>query len=237
MRIIFALWLALVAGQAVSSSNVISAHTVIPTADDQCSIDGRNVVACDHLARRLRARYGTRGVELTLFIDNARYETVTATLNALTKEGFTDVHVFSIMGTNPSSTVAHWIRLSVASEPNHPFAMALISTEQFTTWREELIVLPKPRYDVVSEFSKVRMSQPPCIPIKEFRPTPPYDIGIAVTLHDENLNEACVMPVADSCAFLADLMVLPATDWAESDLRTIGHVRAELACKTQVSRH
>jgi hypothetical protein len=233
MRVIFLLGALLIAAQGSLANDHVNTHSIELTSSDNCIIDDKTTVRCDQLADRLRSVHARSDAWINLLIDNAKYETVVATLDSLGKKGFTDVDVMPpINGTNPSSTVKQWIRLRVEGQSNHPFAMVLISTERFKTWREELLVISTSRYDVIDRFARSRMVQPDCKGFGEFRIEPPYDNNtISISEHTGDINRGCVLPRAESCAFLSGLMGLPDMNWSEAEIQPLKHVRAELACK------
>jgi hypothetical protein len=232
MRVSFVLIVALLAGQASLANDVMDSHVAIFRADDNCVIDNKTTVRCDHLADRLRVAHVRSDAWISLFIDNAKYETVVKTLNSLRKAGFTGVDVFPpINGTNLSSTVTRWIRLRVEGVPNHPFAMLLISTERFETWREELLVLSATRYDVIDRFTQARMAQPDCKSFEDFRAVPRGDNTISISAHEEDRSQACVIPTAESCDFLSELLNLSEVNLAEAEIQPVKHVKGELSCK------
>lgn len=233
VRVIFVLVMALVAGQACLASDVVNSHAVLFRADDNCRVDNNKTpVRCDLLAHRFRATHVSSDAWISIYIDNAKYETVVKTLDSLAKSGFTNVDVFPpLNGTNLSSTVKRWIRLSVWGLPNHPFAMLLISTERFKTWREQLLVLSPLRYEVVERFTLARMAQPDCKSIRDSLPTPLSEYGILISEHNEDLNQSCVIPTAESCEYLSALMNQSDMHWTQAEIQPMNAVRKELPCE------
>ena len=68
---------ALVAGQACLASDVVNSHAVFLRADDNCRVDNNKTgVRCDLLAHRFRAAHVRSDAWISLFIDNAKYETI-----------------------------------------------------------------------------------------------------------------------------------------------------------------
>ena len=238
LRVSFVLIVALVAGQVSMASDVlnsVNSHVVFIQADDNCRVDNiKTSVRCDQLPHRFRAAHMSSDAGISLFIDNAKYETIVKTLDLLRKAGFTDVGVFPpLNGTNLSSKVKRWIRLQVAGLQNHIFAMLLISTERFETWREEVLVVSESRYDVIDRFTQARMAQPDCISFKDFRMGPRGDNAIAISTHREGQSQACVLPTAESCNFLSELLNLSDLNLTEAEMQPVKHVKAELACEAK----
>ena len=232
MRVCLILSVALIVAQGSLANDAVNANSVEFLPNDHCAIDGKTTVRCDHLADRLRSVHVRGDAWISLLIDNAKYETVIATLDSLSKSGFTNVDVMPpIGGTNPSSTIKRWIRLRVEGPSNHPFAMLLISTKRFKTWREELLVLSSVRYEVIERFMQSRMRQPDCKSFDEFRVEAPYDNMISISERNEDRTRSCVMPNAESCDFLSELMYLPDMNWTEVEIQPVKHVRRELRCK------
>jgi hypothetical protein len=239
-RVSFVLILALVAAQVCMASDVLSSENspaVFIQADDSCRVDNeKTAVRCEQLPPRFRAAHMSGDAWISLFIDNAKYETVVETLDLFRKTGFTNVSVFPpINGTNLSSKVKRWIRLQVAGLQNHIFAMLLISTERFETWREEVLVVSDSRYDVIDRFTQARMAQPDCISFKDFRMGPRDDNTIAISTYREHKGQACVLPTAGSCDFLSGLLSLPDVNWTEAEIQSVKDVRNELSCKVDLA--
>jgi len=233
MRVSFVLIVALLAGQACLAGDVVNSYAVFFRADDNCRVDNKpTAVRCDRLADRFRAAHVRSDAWISLFIDNAKYETVVKTLDLLRKTGFTNVDVFPpLNGTNLSSTVKRWIRLRVEGVPNHPFAMLLISTERFETWREERLVVSESRYEMIERFTQARMAQPDCKSFKDFRPG--GDNTISISTNHEDQDQACVLLTAESCDFLSELINLSEVNWTEAEIQPVKHVRGELSCKAK----
>jgi len=235
MRASFVFIVAMFAGQACLASDVVNSHAVFFRSDDNCRVDNnKTAVRCDQLAHRFRAVHVRSDAWISLFIDNAKYETVVKTLDLLRKAGFTDVNVFPpLNGTNLSSTVKRWIRLRVEGLQNHIFAMLLISTERFETWREELLVVSDSRYEVIDRFTQARMAQPDCKSFEDFRAGPRGDNTISISTHNEGQTQACVLPTAESCDFLSELLNLSDVNWTEAEIQPVKHVRGELGCEAK----
>jgi hypothetical protein len=232
MRVSFLLSVALIVAQGSLANDAVNTNSVEFLPNDNCVIDSKTTVRCDHLADRLRSVHARSDAWINLLIDNGKYETVVTTLDSLGKNGFTNVDVMPpIGGTNPSGTIKRWIRLRVEGPSNHPFAMLLISTKRFQTWREELLVLSPVRYEVIDRFTQSTMSQPDCKSFDEFPPEPPYDNMISISERNEDRSRSCVMLKAESCDFLSELMYLPDMNWTEAEIRPVKHVRGELRCK------
>jgi hypothetical protein len=231
VRISFLFSLALLAAQVSSANDAVNANSIELLPNDKCVIDNKTAVSCDHLADRLRTIHVRSDAWINLLIDNAKYETVVATLDSLGKNGFTNLDVRPpIDGTNPSGTIKRWIRLRVEGPSNHPFAMVLISTKRFQTWREEMIVLSPVRYEVIDRFTQSRMSQPDCKSFKEFRPGRLFDNMISISVYNEGRIRSCAMPKAESCNFLSELVDIPDVNWTEAEIQPVKHVKGELRC-------
>jgi len=238
LRVSFVLIMALVAVQVCMASdavNSMNSPSVFIQADDNCRVDNKGTpVRCDQLPHRFRAAHVRSDAWICLYIDNAKYETVVKTLDLFREAGFTNVCVFPpFNGTNLSGKVKRWIRLQVAGLQNHIFAMLLISTERFETWREEVLVVSESRYDVIDRFTQARMAQPDCISAKDFRMGPRGDNTIAISTHREHNGQACVLPTAGSCDFLSGLINLSEVNWTEAAIQSVKHVRNELSCKAE----
>jgi hypothetical protein len=238
MHAAFILIMALAAGQLCFANDAVNIHAVFLQADGNCRVDNnKKLISCDRVAQSFRADHMKSDSWISLFIDNAKYETVVKMLDLFRQAEFTNVDVSPpIMGTNLSSDVTRWIRIRVEGLPNHPFAMLLITTEQFKTWREEVLVLSPTRYETIDRFIQTRMLQPDCEDIRHFRPEPPYSNRIALTERNADRSHACVIPPGESCNSLSQLLDLPDVNWTDTDRQPIKHVWAELNCKSYPSQ-
>jgi hypothetical protein len=233
LRVSLVLIVALLAGEVCSANDAANNHAVFLQADDNCRVDNKQTpVRCDQLAHRFRAVHMKSDAWISLFIDNAKYETVVKTLDMFRKAGFTNVDVFPpMMGTNLSSKVKRWIRIRVEGIVNHPFAMLLITTEHFRTWREEVLVLSPERYEVIDYFIQTRMLQSDCKDMGKFRLEPPYSNTISLTERSADRSQTCVIPPDESCQSLSELLGLSDVNWTDAEKQPVTHVRAELNCK------
>ncbi len=233
VRASFVLVMALAAGRACLASDVVNSHVIFFRADDNCRVDNHKTpVPCDLLADRFRATHVSGDAWISFHIDNAKYETVVKTLDSLAKNGFTNVDVFPpLHGTNLSSTVKRWLRVSVWGLENHPFPMLLMSTERFKTWREQLLVLSPLRYELVDRFTLTQMAQPDCKSIRDSLPLPLSEYGILISEHNEEFSRSCVIPTTESCEYLSALMNQSDLHWTEAEIQPISAVREELPCE------
>lgn len=232
MRVGFLLGLTLIAAQGSLANDAADILSVALYANDHCVIDSKTTVRCDQLADRFRSHHVRSEAWIVLFIDNAKYETVAATRDSLVNNGFTHVTVTPpINGTNPPGATKRWIRLSVWGLPNHSFAMLLISTERFKTWREQLLALSPLRYEMVDRFTLARMAQPDCKSIRDSLPTPLAEYGILISEHNEDLSRSCVIPTAASCEYLSALMNQSDMHWTKAEIQPMSAVRKELPCE------
>src|SRR5882762_1542683 len=78
LRVSFVLIVSLLAGQACLARDVVNSHAVLFLwGDDNCRVDNKKAaVRCDRLAQRFRAAHVRSDSWISLFIDNAKYETV-----------------------------------------------------------------------------------------------------------------------------------------------------------------
>jgi hypothetical protein len=235
IRISLFLCLTMSAAQGSLANDTVKSESVKLLANDDCVIDNKITVRCDRLSNRLQSAHSGNDAWITLFIDNGKYETVVATLDSLARSGFTNVNVFPpFNGTNLSSAVKRWIRLSVWGVPNHISWMLLISTERFKTWHEQLLVLSPLRYEEIDRVTVSRMARPVCKSMKDSLPAPLSEYGIVISEHSDDLTRSCVIPTAESCEYLSALMNLPDMRWTEAEIQSMSAVRKELPCEKSV---
>ena len=206
------------------------------SASGDCYID-QKAIHCDRVPRRLRAMHLSRETQITLVVDDAPYEPVAAMLDSLKGIGFKNVSFMpSFLGTNPSSSVTHWIKLVVEGVVNHPFAMAMISTEKFKTWRETLIVLPPEDFTPVDESAKAEVIKADCLQTPAAVPMNlrGKEQRLWLFRHADGLTQSCLLPsAATSCDFLLAVMGQANIHWGLGDLEAIRPVASEIGCKVK----
>jgi hypothetical protein len=201
-----------------------------------CEVDKR-AVQCDRVARRLQSQHLSRETGIIIFANDAPYETVVATLDSLKKVGFADVRVFPpFMGTNPSKSLKHWIKLVPQGLQNHIFWKVMITTESFRNWGETLIVLSESDFAIVDRLALSRIAQGNCaakiqdIP-KDLRGS---ENRLWLFDHGDELTQSCLFPrAATSCDFLSTVMRLPDVHWGTGDLEAISKVVSEIGCNAR----
>ena len=204
--------------------------------DGTCQINQESI-ACDRVPKRLRAMYLSPGFSVLVAVDDAPYESVAALLDSLERSGIKDVHLMpAFLGTTPSKSVNHWIRLVVDGVVNHPFPMVMISTERFKTWRETLIVLPRSDYEIVDGLATERIGRADCL-------TSPTDLPmdlrgnehrLLLFEHTDGSTRSCLLPrAATSCEFLTGVIGLTNVAWGTGDLEAIRSVAADIGCNVR----
>jgi len=204
--------------------------------DGSCQINQKSI-ACDCVPRRLRAMHLSPGFAVLVAVDGAPYEPVAALLDALERNGIKDVNLMpAFLRTTPSESVNHWIRFVVEGLVNHPFAMVMISTERFTTWRETLIVLSPPEFDVVDDLATDRIRQADCL-------ASPVDLPMNLRENEHRLllfehangsTRSCLLPrAATSCEFLTEVIGFTSVAWSTGDLQAISSVADEIGCNVR----
>lgn len=194
----------------------------------------QEAIRCDHVARRLRAMDVSPESRVVVIVDGAPYEAVAGTLDSL-KENEIKFHIFPpALGTNPPKWAKRWIRLTVYGAINHPFAMAMISTENFRTWREKLVVLGPAEFTDVDRLTKERIAVGDCAnPDK-----PPPNVFseeeqlLLLFDHDGDSTQACLLPREQlSCEFLSGLVNQGTVNWVRADPQPIRAVAGEIGCE------
>lgn len=201
--------------------------------DGGCQLN-QKAILCDRVPLRLRAMNLSPGVSVLVAVDGAPYESVAALLDSLERNGINDVNLMPpFLGTSPSKSVNHWIRLVVEGVVNHPFQMVMISTERFRTWRETLIVLPTPEFAIIDSLATARIGQPDCLKSPADLPMELRENEHRLLLfeHADKLTRSCLLPrAATSCDFLSAVISLSNVRWATGDLEAIRSVAGEIGC-------
>jgi hypothetical protein len=202
--------------------------------DGGCQLN-QKAILCDRVPLQLRAMHLSPG--FSVVVDGAPYESAVALLDSLERNGINDVRLMPpFLGTNPSRSVNHWIRLVVEGVVNHPFQMVMISTERFKTWRETLVVLPPPEFAIVDGLATARIGQADCLknPV-----APPMDLRenehrLFLFEHADALTQSCLIPrAATSCDFLSAVISLANVRWGTGDLEAIRSVAGEIGCNVK----
>jgi hypothetical protein len=205
-------------------------------SDGSCQIN-KKPIACDRVPMRLRAMHLSPGFSVLVAVDDAPYEPVAALLDSLERNGIKDVHLMPpFLGTTPSRSVNHWIRLVVDGVVNHPFPMVMISTERFKTWRETLIVLPPPAFEVVDGLATDRIGQADCLksPVELPMDLRENEHRLLLFEHANDSTRSCLLPrAATSCEFLKGVIGLTDVAWGTGDLEAIRSVAAEIGCNVR----
>ena len=202
----------------------------------RCEIDNQ-VMQCDRVARRLQSQHVPREAGITIFADDAPYETVVAMLDSLKTLGMDNASVFPpLLGTNPSKSLKHWIKLVPEGLQNHIFWKVIISTERFRNWGETLVVLPASDFLIVDRVATFRIAQGDCAQRVQDIPMDLRESEHRLWLfeHDDESTQSCILPrVVTSCDFLLTIMRLPNVHWGTGDLDAIGKVSAEIGCNAR----
>jgi hypothetical protein len=204
--------------------------------DGSCELN-QKAILCDRIPLRLLAMHLSPGFSATVAVDDAPYESVVALLDTLKRNGINNVFIIPpLLGTNPSKSVNHWIRLVVEGLVNHPFQMVMISTERFGTWRETLIVLPPSEFAIVDGLATTRIGQADCLKSLSELPLDLRENEHRLFLfeHADNLTQSCVLPrAATSCEFLSAVMNLAGVRWGAGDIEAVRSVADEIGCNAK----
>jgi hypothetical protein len=186
------------------------------------------------VARRLQSQHLSRETPIVVFADDAPYETVVTTLDSLKKVGFDKVQVFPpFLGTNPSKSLKHWIKLVPEGLQNHIFWKVMITTESFRNWGETLVVLSESDFAIVDRLAMSRIAQGNCAATVQDIPMGLRGSEHRLWLfdHGDELTQSCLFPrAATSCDFLSTVMRLPDVHWGTGDLEAISKVAGEIGC-------
>jgi hypothetical protein len=231
---ILSLWLA-VAPIGWAKENFVTGFVQI-FPDGGCELN-KKAIRCDRVPSRLRAMHLSPEFSVDVAVDDAPYESVVAMLDSLKSNGLIDVFLMPpFLGTNPSRSVDHWIRLVVEGLVNHPFQMVMISTDRFKTWREALVVLPPSDFAIVDSLATARIAQTDCLKIPI---TLPMDLRenehrLLLFEHANKLTRSCLLPrAATSCDFLSAVVSLANVRWDTGDLEAIRSVAGEIGCNVK----
>jgi hypothetical protein len=231
---ILCLWLAIASIGWAKEKFVTGFVQIFP--DGGCELN-KKASRCDLVPSRLRAMHVSPGFSVLLAVDGAPYESVVALLDSLERNGINDVSLMPpFLGTNPSKSVNHWIRLVVEGLVNHPFQMVMISTERFKTWRETLIVLPPSDFAIVDSLATARIGQTDCLKSPVTLPTDLRENEHRLLLfeHADKLTQSCLLPrAATSCDFLSAVVSPANVRWDKGDLEAIRSVAGEIGCNTK----
>ena len=201
--------------------------------DGRCEL-AEQVMQCDRAAHRLTLQHRPREMGIVVSVDDAPYEAVVAMLDSLEKAGMEKIQVFPpLLGTNPSKSLKHWIKLVPEGLQNHIFWKVMISTENFRHWGESLVVVPESDFSIVDRLATSKIAQGNCAATVQ-------DITMDLRgsenrlwlfEHNDGMTQSCLFPrAAGSCEFLSTVMHLPDVHWAAEDLGAIGKVVAEIGC-------
>ena len=205
--------------------------------DGDCELN-QKPIQCNRVPRRLRAMHLSPGFSIDIYVDGAPYESVMALLDSLQKGGFHDVSTMApFLGTNPSESLKHWIKLLPEGIPNHTLSWkVIISTESFRHWGETLIVLPEADFAVVDSLATARIAQGNCT--AKFQDIP-MDLRrnenrLWLFEHGDGSTESCLFPRTDtSCDFLSAVLRLSNVHWGTGDLEAIRNVVAAVGCNAR----
>ena len=205
--------------------------------DGGCQLN-QKAILCDRVPLRLRAMHLSPGISVLVAVDDAPHESVVALLDSLQKSGIHDVFILPpFLGTNPSESLKHWIKLLPEGVPNHTLSWkVMISTESFRHWGETLIVLPESDFAVVDGLATARIAQGNCA--AKFQDVP-MDLRrsenrLWLFEHGDGSTQSCLFPRTDtSCDFLSAVMRLSNVHWGTGDLDEIRKVVAAVGCKAR----
>jgi hypothetical protein len=124
-----------------------------------------------------------------------------------------------IFATTPPKPVKNWIWYQIVGLRNHPFPIVYLSTKRFDTRLPEvLIVVARPRFRIVSKYTRSRIARSDCA--KEV--SVPGEVGnVEIAVHEEGRTLRCVIPQASACDFLAGVQMLSGMDWTADELKPI----------------
>jgi hypothetical protein len=125
--------------------------------------------------------------------------------------------------------VKRWIWCQVLGPRNSPFTIVYFSTQHFETRiGEYLVVLPPPRYDIISTYTRARMSRPGC-PGK----VPASDVWYTVQIaeHDEGHTRQCILPQPPACSYLSGVVNLHGINWTAKELQPVIGFMTQIKCK------
>lgn len=95
---------------------------------------------------------------------------------------------------------------------------------------EDLIVLTRPKYDLVARLTQSTMARPDCA-VPSVIPKPPPDNSVWIFENDEAITQSCVMPQASACPYLFAVMRLPRVNWTSKELGLIRDFIEAMSCR------
>jgi hypothetical protein len=130
--------------------------------------------------------------------------------------------------TPPDASVTHWIWYQFLGPRNHLSPIIYISTRRFDTHLPEvLIVMTRPRFDIVASYTRSRIARPDC---STALPYPYQRYTFDLVEHDRGATQRCVIPRASACEYFTGLRKLPKMNWARAELDPINRFISELGC-------
>ena|ERR1700678_9404 len=141
----------------------------------------------------------------------------------------TSAENFSMSGTARDPGVNRWVSYQIASPRNHPQPIIYLSTQHFrTNLDEKLLVLSRPRYEVVAQYTRSQIALPDCQ-----GSTPVNDIGYTFEITEgvRKRSQRCTMPGADACAFLSGMKNIPGIKWTAKERRPITTTMLTMGCE------
>lgn len=134
---------------------------------------------------------------------------------------------FSLEGRDPG--VKRWISYEIIGPSNHPYPIVYLSTRSFKTTRNEfLTVLPKGKYDVISGYTKSRISQDDC-PGSDPRSNYIW-YTVKVSQRDRTSVQSCTLPQKVACVYLNAVVNLVRARWTLEELRPVMIFMSEIKC-------
>lgn len=128
----------------------------------------------------------------------------------------------------PPPSVKHWIKYKVLGPRNAPFPVILISTRRYKPLGnlETLIVVSRPKYDIVAKFTESLSAECMKLPLQE--PPPWYTLGI---FEGDLLTPRCVIPKVAACKYLSDVSTLSGMKWTAAQLKPINDLAISMTCR------
>jgi hypothetical protein len=128
----------------------------------------------------------------------------------------------------PPPFVKHWIKYKVLGPRNAPFPVIVISTRRYKPLGilETLIVVSRPKYNLVSKFTESLSAECMKLPLKE--PPPWYTLGI---FEGDVVTPRCVIPKVVACKYLSDVSTLSGMHWTAADVKPINDLAISMTCR------
>jgi hypothetical protein len=128
----------------------------------------------------------------------------------------------------PPSFVKHWIKYKVLGPQNAPFPVIVISTRRYKPLGilETLIVVSRPKYDLISKFTESLSAQ--CMKLPLQGPPAWYTLGI---FEGDVLTPRCVMPKVVACKYLSDVTTFSGMSWTAAELKPINDLAVSMTCR------